>query len=155
MAYSWTYDGGATLTLTYTNFPSNVDVYQFAATDDLSDTPQFGTITAGSSGTLVAHNIGFNPGNGPSFEGLLINNDGSVDFTRQTFTYGTPFPAPVGDALDLDPLDAPGEYFRIGAFEAQNGVKKPKSVDPLYQAFYDDGFAFGSYLDSQINKFTM
>jgi len=52
----------------------------------------------------------------------------------------------------VDPRDAPGEYFRAGAWDAQHGVKEAKTVDPLYQAYYDDGFAFGSQLDIYLSK---
>lgn len=170
--FSWNYDGASTLTLTYTNFPEDVAVYQFGASDDLSDTPQFGTISKGSSGTLVASGVGFDPesGRGPNFTGILVNNDGSGSYTQQAFVYGVifqspPAPAPIPTPEDdttwydadrfVDPRDAPGEYFRAGAFDAQHGVRIPKTVDPLYQKYYNEGFAFGAYLDGQANKSNM
>jgi hypothetical protein len=55
----------------------------------------------------------------------------------------------------VDPRDAPGEYFRAGAFDAQHGVRVPKTVDPLYQANYNEGFAFGAQLDVQLSKESM
>lgn len=55
----------------------------------------------------------------------------------------------------VDPRDAPGEYFRAGVFDAQHGVKIPKVVDPLYQANYDEGFAFGTKLDSVLSRESM
>lgn len=54
-----------------------------------------------------------------------------------------------------DPRDAPGEYFKVGAFDAQHGVRQPKTVDPLYQKNYDEGFAFGTQLDLYLSRESM
>lgn len=54
-----------------------------------------------------------------------------------------------------DPRDAPGEYFRTGAWDAQHGVRQAKTVDPLYQSHYDEGFAFGQQLDTYLTLETM
>jgi hypothetical protein len=72
-----------------------------------------------------------------------------------------PIPTPQDDSpwFDadrfVDPRDAPGEYFRMGSFDAQHGVRTAKTVDPLYQANYNEGFAFGSYLDTYANRESM
>lgn len=54
-----------------------------------------------------------------------------------------------------DPRDAHGLYFKDGAFDAQHGSRVPKAVDPLYQADYNEGFAFGLYLDLQLHRDSM
>lgn len=54
-----------------------------------------------------------------------------------------------------DPRDAPSAFFEEGAYDAQHGVLTPKTVNPLYQANYNEGFAFGQYLLTQLQKETM
>lgn len=72
-----------------------------------------------------------------------------------------PLPTPQDDSpwwdadRFTDPRDAPGEYFKAGAFDAQHGVKLPKTVDILYQKNYDEGFAFGTALDSVLSRESM
>jgi len=55
----------------------------------------------------------------------------------------------------VDPRDAHGEYFRMAVFDSQHGVRQPKTVDPLYQADYDEGFAFGSAMDLYLSRESM